>query len=37
LFTPSIWNVAPRVPVPLKLIEEPTESVERFVDPGVGF
>ena len=30
LFTPLIWNVAPRVPVPLKLIEEPDEAVGLF-------
>src|SRR5215213_4376906 len=36
LFTPLIWKVAPRVPVPLKLIEEPEEEVGLFC-PEVGF
>src|SRR5262245_66509143 len=35
LLTPLIWNVAPRVPVPLKLIEEPEEAVGLFW-PDVG-
>ena len=30
LLTPSTWNVAPRVPVPLKLIEEPEEAEGLF-------
>src|SRR5688572_29778806 len=30
LLTPLIWNVAPRVPVPLKLIDEPDEAVGLF-------
>src|SRR4030095_2604826 len=30
LLTPLIWNVAPRVPVPLKLIDEPEEAVGLF-------
>ena len=36
LLTPLIWNVAPRVPVPLKLIDEPDEAVGLFCPP-VGF
>ena len=36
LLTPSIWNVAPRVPVPLKLIDEPDDAVGLFC-PDVGF
>ena len=32
LLTPLIWNVAPRVPVPLKLIDEPDDS-RRVVLP----
>ena len=36
LLTPLIWKVAPRVPVPLKLIEEPEEAVGLFW-PEVGF
>ena len=36
LLTPLIWKVAPRVPVPLKLIEEPDEAVGLFC-PEVGF
>ncbi len=36
LLTPSIWNVAPRVPVPLKLIEVPDDAVGLFW-PEVGF
>src|SRR6185503_19340207 len=34
--TPLIWNVAPRVPVPLKLIDKPDEAVGLFW-PLVGF
>ena len=30
LLTPLIWNVAPRVPVPLKLIDEPDDAVGLF-------
>ena len=30
LLTPLIWNVAPRVPVPLKLIDDPDEAVGLF-------
>ena len=30
LFTPLIWNVALRDPVPLKLMEEPDDSVGLF-------
>src|SRR5687767_12183493 len=36
LFTPSIWNVEPRVPAPLKLMEEPEDEVGLFW-PEVGF
>ena len=36
LLTPLIWNVAPRVPVPLKLIDEPDDAVGLFW-PDVGF
>jgi hypothetical protein len=36
LLTPLIWNVAPRVPVPLKLIDEPDDAVGLFW-PEVGF
>ncbi len=36
LLTPLIWNVAPRVPVPLKLIDDPDEAVGLFC-PHVGF
>src|SRR5512132_4068027 len=36
LLTPLIWNVAPRVPVPLKLIDEPDDAVGLFC-PDVGF
>jgi hypothetical protein len=36
LFTPLIWNVAPRVPVLLKLIDDPEEVVGLFC-PEVGF
>ena len=36
LLTPSIWKVAPRVPVPLKLMDEPDEAVGLFC-PEVGF
>ena len=35
MFTPLIWKVAPRVPVPLKLIDEPDEAVGLFC-PDVG-
>ncbi len=30
MLTPLIWNVAPRVPVPLKLIDEPDDAVGLF-------
>src|SRR6187401_2699844 len=33
LLTPLIWNVAPRVPVPLKLIDEPDDAVGLFWPP----
>src|SRR5215216_5317334 len=36
LLTPLIWKVAPRVPVPLKLIDEPDDAVGLFW-PEVGF
>ena len=36
MFTPLIWNVALRVPVLLKLIDEPEEAVGLFW-PDVGF
>jgi hypothetical protein len=36
LLTPLIWKVAPRVPVPLKFIEEPDDAVGLFC-PLVGF
>src|SRR5205823_14981529 len=36
LLTPLIWKVAPRVPVPLKLIDELEEAVGLFC-PDVGF
>jgi len=36
LLTPSIWKVAPRVPVPLKLIDDPEDAVGLFW-PEVGF
>ena len=36
LLTPLIWNVAPRDPVPLKLIDEPDDAVGLFW-PEVGF
>ena len=36
MFTPLIWNVVPRVPDPLKLIDDPDEAVGLFC-PEVGF
>ena len=36
LFTPLIWKVAPRVPVLLKLMDDPDDAVGLFC-PDVGF